>query len=97
MMIRLNLAYVGIIVGFALLLIIFQQVSGSLKNVLKCGLAYAAGNFLVVFITYLPYWISGYQKVWWNSVIWASLSYANTNLSILGALVAQIRYLWRAI
>jgi len=74
-LIRLNLAYVGLIVG---LLLVFQKPLRSSAEFLKRGLAYACGNLLVVFLTYIPYAIANYQQTWWSSVIFAPWIYANS-------------------
>ena len=79
-LIRLNLAYVAVIVG---LFVIFATKPRSLARFFQRGLVYAAGGCLVVFLTYLPYAIAGYQQVWFDSVIVAPLSYANSQLSEL--------------
>ncbi len=74
-LIRLNLAYVGLIIG---LLVVFQKPLRSSAYVLRRGLAYAGGNLLVVFVTYIPYAIADYQQTWWSSVIFAPWIYANS-------------------
>ena len=94
---RLNLAYVGLIAGFAIFLIVLKQLSHSLKDSIKCTLAYGVGNGLVILLNYFPYLITGHHQLWWDSVVLASLSYANTDLSVLGAGAAQARYLLNAL
>jgi 4-amino-4-deoxy-L-arabinose transferase-like glycosyltransferase len=74
-LIRLNLAYVVVIIG---LLVVFQKPLRSSAEFLKRGLAYACGNLLVVFLTYIPYAIANYQQTWWSSVIFAPWIYANS-------------------
>lgn len=94
LMMRLNLAYVALTVGFAIFLIVLTQLpSRSLRNSIKCTVAYGIGSGLVVFFNYFPYLIAGHHQLWWNSVIVASLNYADTDLSMLGAGAAQARYL----
>lgn len=96
-MIRLNLAYNGILVGLIIFFTLLQQKPISIKGIVKCAVAYTIGVLFPVIITYIPYLITGYQDLWWSSVILASLSYSNTDLSMLGALGAQARYLWAVI
>ena len=74
-LIRLNLAYVVLIIG---LLVVFQKPWRSTGDVLRRGLAYACGNLVVVLLTYIPYAIAGYQQTWWSSVIFAPWIYANS-------------------
>ena len=77
-LIRLNLAYVTVLVG---LFVVFAIKPCSIKVMVKRGLIYAAGSCLVILSTYLPYAITGYHKIWFNSVIVAPLTYANSQLS----------------
>ena len=96
-MMRLNLAYVAFMIGFGIFLIVFKQLSRPLDYSIKCTLAYGMGNLLVVFLNYFPYLITGKHQLWWNSVVLASLNYADTDLSMLGAGAAQARYLLKAL
>lgn len=77
-LIRLNLAYVTVLVGF---FVMFAIKPYSIEVIVKRGLIYAAGSCLVILSTYLPYAITGYHKIWLNSVIVAPLTYANSQLS----------------
>ena len=74
-LIRLNLAYVSLIMG---LLIVFQQPIYSIGYFLKRGIAYAGGNLLVIFLTFIPYIIAEEQHTWWTSVVSASWVYATS-------------------
>ena len=96
-MIRLNLAYNGLIVGLVIFFTLLKQKPISIQYLVKCAISYTIGIMLPIITTYIPYLITGYQDVWWSSVILASLSYSNTDLSILGALAAQARHLWAVI
>ena len=78
--IRLNLAYVTVLIG---LFAMFAIKPRSLNCILQRGLVYAAGSCLVVLLTYIPYLITGYQKLWFSTVILAPLNYANSQLSEL--------------
>ena len=93
-MIRLNLAYVTTIVGFFAL---FANPLRSRGYVLKRGFAYAAGSCLVILLVYLPYALTGNQKIFWLSVILAPLSYTKSQLSVLEIFRQQISYIWRTI
>ncbi len=95
--IRPNLAYVALIVTFAIFLITWKQISPSLKNSIYCTFAYGIGTGVIIFLNYFPYLITGYHQVWWNSLVLASLSYSKTDLSMLGAGAAQARYLLQAL
>ncbi len=90
-LVRLNLAYVTIIVGF--FAIVFTEPPRSIGKVLKRGLAYAAGCFLVIILTFLPYAVTGRQQLWWASIVLAPLSYSSSQLSLLGTLREQVKYL----
>ncbi len=86
-MIRLNLAYVALLVGcFAL----FVRPIKSIRMFLWRGLAYAAGGVVIIFSTFIPYLISHHQQVWWSSVVVASLQRANTKLSAYEVLKGQL-------
>jgi 4-amino-4-deoxy-L-arabinose transferase-like glycosyltransferase len=86
-MIRLNLAYVALLVGcFAL----FVKPVKSIRLILLRGFAYAAGGVVIIFSTFIPYLISNHQQLWWSSVIVASLQRANTKLSVLAVFKGQL-------
>ena len=85
-MIRLNLAYVALLVGcFAL----FVRPVNSIRMILWRGFAYAAGGIVIVFATFIPYLVSNHQHVWWSSVVVASLQRANAKLSAHEVLQGQ--------
>jgi 4-amino-4-deoxy-L-arabinose transferase-like glycosyltransferase len=89
-MVRLNLAYVAVIVGFFAVL---EKPLRPRYYILQRGLAYAAGSCLVIALTYLPYLVAGQPQIWWLSVILAPLSYANSQLSISEAFRQHTRYI----
>ena len=93
-LIRLNLAYVTVIIG---LFALFVKPTQSNHSILQRGLAYAAGGCLVILLTYIPYAVTGYQQVWFSSVILAPLNYANSQLPALGALEAYKNYIWESL
>lgn len=86
-LVRLNLAYVVTGVGIWLVYSKFkhQKVTG------RGIFAYCFGSFSLIFLTYLPYLITGDGSIWFNSVVLAPLSYSNsveqvrTGSKILGA------------
>ena len=93
-MIRLNLAYVTIIIGcFSL----FGIRPRSSYNLLKGGIAYAAGSFLFISLIFLPYIVTGHQQLLWNSMILAPLNYADSQLSMLEALGVHQSFIWKSI
>jgi 4-amino-4-deoxy-L-arabinose transferase-like glycosyltransferase len=89
-MIRLNLAYVCIIVG---LLVIFQKFTKGEINFLRRGICYGLGSFLAVMLTFIPYWVTGYGSTWYSSVIKAPLNYADFQYTIWEALQFQINFI----
>lgn len=88
-MIRLNLAYVVLIVGFVTTLNIPFQGQSFLffvRSVALRGLAYTTGSVVVVSLTFLPYLLTGQFSVWWQNVVVLSLNYASSQLSWLRAM-----------
>jgi 4-amino-4-deoxy-L-arabinose transferase-like glycosyltransferase len=76
MMCKLNLAYVAL----ALCSYVFF-VQAKKKNLIQGflnGFLVGAGVLCIVLLTILPYYIEGNQNVWWQSVILASLKYADS-------------------
>lgn len=80
-LIRLNLIYLNLIVGFWLLFVFLRQ-KESLFLIFKQGLAYGVGNILVVFATFFPYFYARESYTWWQSVILAPLNYSSSQGSI---------------
>ncbi|MGB3789459.1 MAG: hypothetical protein WA949_15725, partial [Phormidesmis sp.] len=76
-MVRLNLAYVVVGVGLYLLALGLKQ---PLAKQIRSGLAYSLGGVIPVFVSIVPYWMAGIPQVWWNSVVVAALSRADSNL-----------------
>jgi hypothetical protein len=96
-LVRLNLAYVVVAVGFWL-------VYGKLKlRVSSLGIiAYCLGSFGLIFLTYLPYLVTSNGSVWLDSVVLAPLSYSDSSGGItqvlLACLIAWILVkLWQSI
>ncbi len=74
LMTKLNLAYVVLVVGFYIFFLHLKERaygSGILRSVL-----FGFGILIVIFLTFLPYYIEGYPEIWWKSVFLASLEYA---------------------
>lgn len=91
-MVRLNLAYVSLIIGFLILIFHFVK-KRSWRTTFKYLLAYGTSQVIIIFITFLPYLYSGEAKEWWYSVVLAPLSYANSRASEFQALKAQLHNL----
>ncbi len=92
-LVRLNLAYVAVMVGcFAILVRPLQ-----LALVLQRGIAYTAGNLLIIGITFLPYALTGQPQVWWSSVVLAPLNYAHSQHTIWSAFQEQVSTIWASI
>ena len=73
-LVRLNLAYVVVAVGFWLL---YGKLR--LKTVFSFGIvAYCLGSFGLIFLTYIPYLITSNSSIWLDSVVLAPLSYSDS-------------------
>jgi 4-amino-4-deoxy-L-arabinose transferase-like glycosyltransferase len=90
-LVRLNLAYVAVIVGFLVVFAVFAE-TRSISRALKYGLAYAGGGCLVIVLTSLPYAVTGQQRLLWSSAVIAPLNYSSSQLTFLGALKEQTIY-----
>ncbi len=73
-LVRLNLAYVVLGVGIWLVYSAFKYQTVELAGIA----AYCLGSFSLIFLTYCPYLIKGDSLIWFNSVVLAPLSYANS-------------------
>jgi 4-amino-4-deoxy-L-arabinose transferase-like glycosyltransferase len=93
-LVRLNLAYVAVLVGLFIVISVFAEPPRSIGKSLKCGIAYAAGGCLIVLLIFIPYAITDNQNLLWASVITASLSYAGSQLSFMGALKSQAMHIF---
>ncbi len=72
-LVRLNLAYVAVLVGG---IVVFHPSHEYIPARIMAGAAYAAGGLGVVALTALPYVISGEGDLWWMSLVVAPLAYA---------------------
>jgi 4-amino-4-deoxy-L-arabinose transferase-like glycosyltransferase len=88
-LVRLNLAYVALLVGFYALL---GPPAHPARNAARRGLAYAGGGLLVVATTWVPYLLTGQPEVWWNSVILVPFKFANSQFSVLENLIGQTEH-----
>lgn len=85
LMTKLNLAYVVVALGLYLLVIHFRK--NKLGLGIQKGVLFALGILIVIFLTFLPYYLNQYPEVWWKSVVLASLEYAGARrYSIFGFL-----------
>tara|TARA_R110002167_G_scaffold261316_19_gene467859 strand:+ start:5744 stop:7231 length:1488 start_codon:yes stop_codon:yes gene_type:complete len=74
-MTKLNIAYAALFIGCYLIYYFFRR-KEFYKGVLNIML-YGLGIILIFLLTLLPYYLQGKTGVWWNSVILASLEYAD--------------------
>lgn len=85
LMTKLNLAYVVVALGLYLLIIQFKE--RSYRQGLARATLFGFGIILVIFLTFLPYYLNQYPEVWWKSVVLASLEYAGARrYSVFGFL-----------
>jgi hypothetical protein len=94
--VRINLAFVAVFAGIIIVIaaLTARPRQFSYFNSLKSGLAYIAGGSLIVLLVFLPYVITGNERLWWSSVVLAPLSFANSQLSFLEALNKQLEMFW---
>jgi|GEM_PF-631630 len=88
-LVRLNLGYVAVLIGFYALL---APPVHSLKNLVLRSMSYAGGGLLVVTLTWIPYLLAGQQEMWWTSVFLAPLNYADSQFSVFQNLISQTKY-----
>lgn len=73
-MIKLNVAYVGLFIGFYALL--HKSTKFKFKLSLISGILYGLGVLVIIGLVYLPYYFADLSLLWWKSVIQAPLNYA---------------------
>jgi hypothetical protein len=71
-LVRLNLAYVVVVVGIWLIYSKFRYQTVEFRGIV----AYCLGSFGLILLTYFPYLVAGDSSIWFNSVVLAPLSYA---------------------
>lgn len=81
-MVRLNLAYVAVFVGFYVLFVPSWRPIGA---ALVRGSAFAISGLGVVALTALPYALSGQLQTWWDAVFMAPLMYTSTGNPLINA------------
>ncbi|MDJ0591360.1 MAG: glycosyltransferase family 39 protein [Pleurocapsa sp. MO_226.B13] len=92
-LIRLNLAYVVVSVG---LWILFSHFKPKLKTFWRV-LAYCCGSFGTIFLTYIPYLVTGNGEIWLSSVILAPLGYSSSQENVWKTFQAQINFILASI
>lgn len=75
LMVKLNLAYVGLFIGLTIIYSEYQK-NKTLSTLLK-PILYGLGIILVIVLTFLPYYFNDLGELWWKSVIKAPLAYAD--------------------
>ncbi len=83
-LVRLNLAYVSLIVGLAVTLTPLLNDRSSTPLLRLIGwraLVYTAGNLSIIAATALPYLLTGQIALWWESVVVAPLLYSSAQLT----------------
>lgn len=85
-MIRLNLALVAVLTGIYILLVpSLRPLAASLRR----GVAFAAGNGLVLASTFLPYLLINQQQVWWSTLVVGPLLYNSNDTYMFASVESQ--------
>ena len=84
LMVKINIAFSVLLVGCFLLWWFYKRfgMAGTFKNMLLLS----GPAFLIVLLTVLPYYLSGQQSLWWDSVILAPLAYTEGGRNTLPVL-----------
>lgn len=88
-MIRLNLAYVSLILGCFIFAFLLKEKT-PLRDIIINIIAYTLGHILIILATIIPYFLRGEGTEWWRSVVLAPLSYTSARASALQTLKGQI-------
>ena len=72
-MTKLNMAYSVLALG--LYLLYYHTKNKAYGKSISNTVAYGVGILLVIFMTFLPYYLQGDGEIWWKSVVLASLEY----------------------
>lgn len=72
-MTKLNMAYSALVLG--LFLLYYHIKNKTFSKAVSNTIAYGVGILLVIFMTFLPYYLQGNGEIWWKSVVLASLEY----------------------
>lgn len=103
-LVRLNIAFVPLLLGIYFIFKPFQFVKNIYNNLL-----FTAGFVLSFFLSFLMYYMKGYGEIWWETVIVATFHYGNSQeaanlisiknhlilLSMIGVLWGGFYYLMR--
>ena len=89
-LIRLNLVYVVVAVGLAIAFYPPMTSNQLARYRVYQSLAYALGGVTVLSLTFIPYLMVGQDDIWWSGVVRTSLSYSNSQNTILITLIQQI-------
>lgn len=72
-MTKLNMAYTVLALG--LFMLYYHLKNKAFGKAISNTIAYGVGILVVIFMTFLPYYLQGDGEVWWKSVVLASLEY----------------------
>ena len=99
-LVRLNLAFVVVAVGFWLVYGKFKYKNPNFQGII----VYCLGSFGTIFLSYIPYLITDNSSIWFDSVVLAPLSYSGSEghsetYKILPALLCFVilNLLWRKV
>lgn len=88
LMVKLNLAYVALILGLIIIWITFKKEKPLLS--LLPPILYGLGALLVIAFCFLPYYLNDLSILWWKSVITAPLAYAGARTDSSVKLIAYL-------
>jgi hypothetical protein len=85
LMVKINIAFSVLLVGCYLLWLFYKRhgIAGMSKNILLLS----GPALVVVLLTVLPYYLSGQETLWWDSVILAPLAYTEGGRNTLPVLI----------
>lgn len=86
-MIRLNLALVAVLAGVYILLVPTPRPFGA---AFRRGLAFAAGNALVLGLVLLPYVLADQVAIWWSTLVVGPFLYNSGDAHLLASVDSQI-------
>ncbi|MFK7813326.1 MAG: ArnT family glycosyltransferase [Maribacter sp.] len=78
-MTKLNMAYSVLILG--LFLLYYHIKNKRYSNAVLSTIAYGIGILMIIFLTFLPFYLQGDGEIWWNSIVLASLEYTGIGRS----------------
>ena len=89
-LVRLNLAYVVVAVGFWLLYSKFRLKTVNYRGII----AYCLASFGLIFLTYIPYLMTNNGSIWLDSVVLAPLSYSTDSQDGIGQVLLTSVVAW---